>query len=108
MVLVIGALSGGTLAAMIFIPDFVENVLGIPAEKSVYWMTPLALASGVGAGMGEALVAKRGPVFAVLLSGIVAAAGFALYSRFGLKRSGNLLLQVFVPVSAWGSSWARL
>jgi EmrB/QacA subfamily drug resistance transporter len=78
MVLIIGALSGGTLAAMIFIPGFVENVLGIPAEKSGYWMTPLALASGVGAGMGGALVAKRGPVFAVLLSGIIAAAGFAL------------------------------
>ncbi|HEY8528238.1 MAG TPA: MFS transporter [Paenibacillaceae bacterium] len=77
-VLVIGALSGGTLAAMIFIPGFVENVLGIPAEKSGYWMTPLALASGVGAGMGGALVSKRGPVFAVVLSGVVAAAGFAL------------------------------
>jgi len=78
MVLLLGALSGGTLAAMIFIPGFVENVLGIPAEKSGYWMTPLALASGVGAGMGGALVAKRGPVFAVVLSGVVAADGFAL------------------------------
>lgn len=79
MVLLIGALSGGTLAAMIFIPGFAENVLGIPAEKSGFWMTPLALASGVGAGMGGALVVKRGPVFAVLLSGIIAAAGFALF-----------------------------
>ena len=79
MILVIGMLSGGSLAAMIFIPGFVENVLGIQAEKSGYWMTPLALASGVGAGMGGALVAKRGPVFAVILSGIVAAAGFALF-----------------------------
>jgi MFS family permease len=77
-VLLIGMLSGGMLAAMIFIPGLVENVLGIPAEKSGYWMTPLALASGVGAGMGGALVAKRGPVFAVILSGVVAAAGFAL------------------------------
>jgi len=78
MVLLLGALSGGTLAAMIFIPGFVENVLSIPAEKSGYWMTPLALASGVGAGMGGMLVSRRGPVFAVVLSGIVAGAGFAL------------------------------
>jgi EmrB/QacA subfamily drug resistance transporter len=79
MVLLIGAFSGGTLAAMIFIPGFTENVLGIQAEKSGYWMTPLALASGVGAGLGGALVAKRGPIFTVVLSGVLAAIGFALF-----------------------------
>lgn len=79
MVLLIGAFSGGTLAAMIFIPGFTENVLGIQAEKSGYWMTPLALASGVGAGLGGALVAKRGPIFTVILSGVLAAVGFALF-----------------------------
>lgn len=79
MVLVIGALSGMALAAMIFIPGFTENVLSIQAEKSGYWMTPLALAAGVGAGLGGMLVAKREPIFAVVLSGILAAAGFALF-----------------------------
>lgn len=79
MVLLIGALSGGILAAMIFIPGFTENVLGIAAEKSGYWMTPLAIASGFGAGFGGALVAKRGPIFTVLLSGIITAIGFALF-----------------------------
>ncbi|MBR8660950.1 MULTISPECIES: MFS transporter [Brevibacillus] len=79
LVLVIGALSGGILAAMIFIPGFTENVLGIPAEKSGYWMTPLALASGVGAGLGGALVSKRGPVFTVIISGLLASVGFALF-----------------------------
>lgn len=79
MVLVIGMLSGGMLAAMIFIPGFTENVLGIPAEKSGYWMTPLALASGVGAGMGGVLVAKRGSIFAVVLSGILTLIGFVLF-----------------------------
>jgi MFS family permease len=79
MVLLIGALSGGILAGMIFIPAFTENVLGISAEKSGYWMTPLALAAGVGAGMGGILVSKRGPIFAVLVSGLIAAIGFALF-----------------------------
>lgn len=79
LVLLIGTLSGGLLAAMIFIPAFSENVLGIAAEKSGYWMTPLALAAGIGAGMGGVLVAKRGPVFTVVLSGLIAAAGFALF-----------------------------
>lgn len=79
MVLFIGALSGGILAGMIFIPGFTENVLGIAAEKSGYWMTPLAIASGFGAGFGGALVAKRGPIFTVLLSGIITAIGFALF-----------------------------
>jgi len=79
MVLLIGALSGGMLAAMIFIPAFTENVLGISAEKSGYWMTPLALASGVGAGMGGVLVSKRGPIFTVIMSGLIAAIGFVLF-----------------------------
>lgn len=79
MVLIIGALSGGILAGMIFIPAFTENVLGISAEKSGYWMTPLALAAGVGAGLGGVLVSKRGPVLTVIVSGAVAAIGFALF-----------------------------
>lgn len=79
MVLLIGALSGGILAGMIFIPAFTENVLGITAEKSGYWMTPLALAAGVGAGLGGVLVSKRGPVFTVIMSGLIAAIGFALF-----------------------------
>jgi len=79
LVLLIGALSGGILAAMVFIPAFTENVLGIAAEKSGYWLTPLALASGVGAGMGGMLVARRGPIFTVILSGLIAAVGFALF-----------------------------
>lgn len=79
LVLLLGALSGGILASMIFIPAFTENVLGIAAEKSGYWMTPLALAAGVGAGLGGALVTKQGPVATVIISGLIAAAGFALF-----------------------------
>jgi EmrB/QacA subfamily drug resistance transporter len=78
-VLLIGALSGGMLAGMIFIPAFTENVLGIAAEKSGYWMTPLALASGIGAGLGGALVTRNGPVATVIVSGVIAAIGYALF-----------------------------
>lgn len=56
LTLLVGALSGALLAGMVFIPAFSEQVLGISAEYSGYWMTPLALASGVGAAFGGALV----------------------------------------------------
>lgn len=79
LVLLLGMLSGGILAAIIFVPAFSENVLGIAAEKSGYWLTPLALASGVGAGMGGLLVSRRGPIFTVVLAGLLSAAGFALF-----------------------------
>lgn len=82
LTLLIGMFSGALLAGMIFIPAFSEQVLGIAAEKSGYWMTPLALAAGFGAGMGGALTDKKGPVFAVLLSGIVSAVGFFLFPGF--------------------------
>src|SRR5699024_1613521 len=37
-------LSGVFIGSVIFIPSFAEQILGIPAAKSGYWMTPLALA----------------------------------------------------------------
>jgi len=79
MTLLVGALSGALLAGMIFIPAFSEQVLGIAAENSGYWMTPLALASGVGAAFGGALVDKKGPVLAVFVSGFITAIGFLLF-----------------------------
>ncbi|WP_075980378.1 MFS transporter [Bacillus massilinigeriensis] len=79
MVLLIGALSGGLLASMIYIPSFTEQVLGITAENSGYWMTPLALTAGIGAGLGGAFVDRKGPIFAVVLSGVIGAIGFMLF-----------------------------
>ena len=82
LTLLIGMFSGAMLAAMIFIPAFTEQVLGIKAVHSGYWMTPLALASGVGAGLGGALVDKRGPILAVILSGVIGAVGFFFFPAF--------------------------
>lgn len=79
LTLLLGLLSGAMLAAMIFIPAFSEQVLGIKSEHAGYWMTPLALAAGIGAAVGGILVDKRGPVLAVLFSGLVAAIGFFLF-----------------------------
>ena len=79
LTLVLGLLSGAMLAGMIFIPAFTEQVLGIKSEHSGYWMTPLALAAGIGAGLGGALVDKKGPILAVVFSGFVGAIGFLLF-----------------------------
>ncbi|WP_379970511.1 MFS transporter [Ectobacillus sp. sgz5001026] len=77
--LVIGVFSGALIAAIIFIPAFVEQYLGVDAAQSGYWMTPLALASGVGAGLGGVFTDKKGPVFTIVLSSIVAFIGFSLF-----------------------------
>lgn len=79
LTLLIGAFSGALLAGMIFIPAFSEQVLGIAQENAGYWLTPLALAAGMGAAMGGMFVDKKGPIFAVLLSGIISAIGFLLF-----------------------------
>lgn len=79
LTLLVGLFSGALLAAMIFIPAFSEQVLGIAAEKSGYWMTPLAIAAGIGAGFGGAFVDKKGPIFAVILSGVISIIGFLLF-----------------------------
>lgn len=79
LTLLLGFLSGGLLAAMIFVPAFSEQVLGIRAEHAGYWMTPLALAAGIGAALGGVFVDKRGPIVAVVLAGVIAAIGFFLF-----------------------------
>src|SRR5699024_3208322 len=70
--MIMALLSGTFIGAIIFIPSFAEQVLNIPAEKSGYWMIPLALASGVGAGGGGYFVDKQGPVKTLIASGVIA------------------------------------
>ncbi len=79
LTLLIGAFSGALLAGMIFVPAFSEQVLGIAQENAGYWMTPLALAAGVGAAVGGILVDKKGPILAVFMSGLISAIGFLLF-----------------------------
>lgn len=80
--MIMALLSGTFIGAIIFIPSFAEQILNIPAEKSGYWMTPLALASGIGAGGGGYFVDKQGPVKTLALSGIIAIVGFGGLSFF--------------------------
>ena len=74
--MIMAFLSGTFIGAIIFIPSFAEQILNIPAAKSGYWMTPLALASGVGAAGGGYFVDKFGSVKTLVLSGIIAIVGF--------------------------------
>lgn len=77
--LLLGMLSGGFLSGIIFIPSFVQQVLQVPVEQAGYWLTPLAIASGIGAGLGGILTDKYGAVKTVILSGIVGVTGFLLF-----------------------------
>lgn len=79
LALLLGAFSGAILASVIFIPAYVEQVLGVAASKAGYFYTPLALASGIGAGGGGALVDRKGPIFAMVLAGILSFIGAILF-----------------------------
>ncbi|EKU50139.1 MFS transporter [Staphylococcus massiliensis] len=85
--LIMGILSGMLIGAIIFIPSFVENVLNVKADNSGFWMTPLALASGVGASMGGKIVDKKGPIFALISASIISIIGY-----------GGLALFTFSPL----------
>ena len=76
MTMVLALFSGTFIGAVIFIPSFAEQILGIEAAKSGYWMTPLALASGIGAGGGGRFVDKRGPVQTIIFAGVISFIGF--------------------------------
>src|SRR5690625_7170924 len=79
LTLCLGLLSGGFLAGIIFIPSFVQQVLNIPVESAGYWLTPLALASGIGAGLGGVLTDTYNAVTTVMFSGGFAGIGFFLF-----------------------------
>lgn len=77
--LLLAMLSGGILAAVIFIPAYIEQYLNVSSSVAGYWFTPLALASGVGAGSGGVLVDKKGPIFTLSFGSILAIIGFLLF-----------------------------
>src|SRR5699024_8179791 len=83
---------------VIFIPSFAEQVIGIPAAKSGYWMTPLALASGIGAGGGGVFVDKRGPVQTLVLSGLIAMIGVGGLAFFMSTTLSFIVLTVFAVI----------
>jgi len=80
--LILGLFSGGFLAGIIFIPSYVQQVLNIPVENAGFWMTPLALASGIGAGLGGYLTDKLGAKLTVTISGVVGVIGFLMFPIF--------------------------
>ncbi|WP_051681438.1 MFS transporter [Virgibacillus alimentarius] len=77
--LILGLLSGGFLAGIIFIPSFVQQVLQVPVEKAGYWLTPMALASGIGAGLGGYLTDKAGAIKTIIYAGFIGVIGFVLF-----------------------------
>ncbi|KAJ3198209.1 hypothetical protein HK101_007730 [Irineochytrium annulatum] len=77
--LLIAFFSGAILASVIFIPGFVEQYLGVSNTASGYWFTPLALASGIGAGGGGYLVDRKGPIWTLSVAGLLSAIGFLLF-----------------------------
>lgn len=91
-------LSGTMIGAVIFIPSFVEQVLGIPAAKSGYWMTPLAIASGIGAGGGGYFVDKQGPVRTLILSGIISIVGYGGLAFFVDTKLSFVLFSVIAGI----------
>ncbi|WP_282943573.1 MFS transporter [Paenibacillus sp. RC67] len=77
--LLLAACSGAILASVIFIPSYVEQFLGIDSKMAGYWFTPLAIASGIGAGGGGALIDRKGPTFSLTISCLLAILGFVLF-----------------------------
>ena len=73
LVLLLSFLSGFILMAVIFVPQFAENALRIPAGDGGYFVIILGLASGVGAPLSGRFTDSYGPK-AVLGFGAVASA----------------------------------
>jgi len=82
LTLLLGFLSGGFLASIIFVPSYVQQALQVPAESAGFWLTPLALASGIGAGLGGFLTDRIGAVKTIIVSGFIGLSGFLLFFSF--------------------------
>lgn len=82
LVLCLALLSGGFLAGIIFIPSYLQQVFHLPVEQAGFWLTPLAIASGIGSGLGGFLTDRVGSVKALIYSGVIGITGFLLYPLF--------------------------
>src|SRR5699024_11852740 len=78
----LGVLSGGFLATIVFIPSYVQQVLQVPAASAGFWVTPVAIASGIGSGLGGFLTDKIGPKKTIMTSGGIGFIGFFLFLLF--------------------------
>lgn len=98
LTLAMGLLSGGILASVIFIPGFIEQVLGVSADHSGYWFTPLAFASGAGAALGGRLVDKKSPTFALSIAAIIALLGYASFAMLVTNLAMMVLFSMVVGI----------
>lgn len=92
--LIMGVFSGMLIGAIIFIPSFVENVLLVEAKNSGYWMTPLAIASGIGASLGGKIVDKKGPIFALILASTISIIGYGGLAFFTASTSTFMIYSI--------------
>lgn len=77
--LAIGFASGLILSSVIFLPAYVQTVLGWSANQAGFWYTPMAVFSGVGAIGGGSFMDKRGPVATLAFGAVAAALGSLLF-----------------------------
>ncbi|WP_106498297.1 MFS transporter [Lentibacillus sp. Marseille-P4043] len=98
MTMIMALMSGTFIGSVIFIPSFAEQILNISAAKSGYWMTPLALASGIGASGGGYFVDKRGPVNTIIFAGIVSFIGFGGLAFFTDTKLTFILFTVIAGI----------
>lgn len=96
--LLLSFFSGAILSSVIFIPGYVEQSLNVSSSVAGYWFTPLALASGIGAGSGGILVDKRGPVQALLLASVLSFIGFLLFPLWVDSLWQMVIASMFVGV----------
>ncbi|HLQ95902.1 MAG TPA: MFS transporter [Pseudogracilibacillus sp.] len=97
--MIMALISGTFIGSIIFIPSFVEQVLAIPVEKSGYWMTPLAIASGIGAAGGGFFVDKKGPVQTLIASGVITFIGFG---GLGVLAETTSMFIIFSTIAGFG------
>ncbi len=77
--LAVGLTSGLILSSVIFLPAYVQTILGWSASQAGYWYTPMALFSGVGAMGGGAFMDRKGPIVTLAFGSLAAALGSILF-----------------------------
>ncbi len=99
--LLVGLSTGLLMSVMFFVPLFAETVVGVDKGTAGYLMTPLALASGIGAPVGGALLHKRGPKL-VMLSGFLVVGLSSLGMAYAVSGVVSFIIVTFVMGFGFG------
>ncbi|WP_297630872.1 MFS transporter [uncultured Clostridium sp.] len=108
IVLIVSLIVGAGLMALIFLPQFSDNVLKLPSGTGGYFSTIFAVFMGISSVLSGKLIDKIGGKFVLIFGFIISIAGCLYFALVTANHPGiaNLLIGIAILGSGFGFTFA--